>query len=329
MTRPSICFAICLFAAGTVEAGPLNKAWVGRGAEWVVHVDVEAGLGSTLGRYIREHHEELGIDDIERIRRETGMDPFGDVKGLTIYGSERNASDGIAILQTTAAVEKLIERIRAKDATFKQVEEGGLTLYTWSEHGRSRFAHVRPGPDGDRLVVVAPERARLLEGIAVVDGKAPALAGREDGVIGRTPKAGSVVFAAANKMPNSEAAPFQNAESFAMDVGEAEGEMFAEVLLVSKTTEDASNLAKVMQGGIALLKMWAANEAQAAELQPLVKMADAVTFASEENRVTAALRCRADTVLESFKGVAEAKSRLKPAGEPSGATKVNGGSESR
>jgi hypothetical protein len=84
-----------------------------------------------------------------------------------------------------------------------------------------------------------------------------------------------------------------------------------------------------MQGGIALLKMWAANEAGAAELQPLVKMADGVTFASDENRVTATLRCRAETVLESFKGVAEAKTRLERAGAPSGATKVNGGRESR
>jgi len=46
-------------------AGPLNKAWVAADAKWVVHIDVEAAMGSLWAICIAEHQGEL---DIKRSR---------------------------------------------------------------------------------------------------------------------------------------------------------------------------------------------------------------------------------------------------------------------
>jgi hypothetical protein len=98
-------------------------------------------------------------------------------------------------------------------------------------------------------VIVGADKDRLLSGISVLEGKSADLTAGADGSVATTPKAGSFLFAAMNKLPDSEAAPLKQAKSIVMDLGEADREIYADLSLETRTAKDATNLVAVMQGG--------------------------------------------------------------------------------
>jgi hypothetical protein len=289
----------------------LNKAWVAKDAQWVAHVDVEAGLASTLGRYMITHRDELKLDGIEEVKAELGIDPLSDIKSLTIYGSASDGSDGIAVIHTTAAVEGMIAKMREKEKSLTTVSVNGMTLYTWDDHGMTRFAQVRRASvASDRIVIVGADKDRLLSGISVLEGKSADLTAGADGSVATTPKAGSFLFAAMNKLPDSEAAPLKQAKSIVMDLGEADREIFADLSLETRTAKDATNLVAVMQGGLALARMAASGDPEHPELREISALADGITISANESRISAKFRYSAEKITSCLQGLSALRNSL-------------------
>src|SRR5437763_1617142 len=96
---------------GVSWAGPLDRAVVDRDATWMFHVDVEAGLSSTLGGLAKEKIAEEGARPGEDLIKKFGVDPLKDIKGLTMYGFKAGEDDGVAVIETTAAVDTLGTRL--------------------------------------------------------------------------------------------------------------------------------------------------------------------------------------------------------------------------
>ncbi len=310
----TILAGVALISGPAANAGPLNKAWVGRDAQWVAHVDVEAGLASTLGRYVTTHREELKLEGLEEIKKELGIDPLADIKSLTIYGSASDGSDGIAVIHTTAAVEQMIVKLRQKEKSLTTVSVDGMTLYTWNDHGMTRFAQVRPASDAaDRIVIVGADKDRLLGGIAVLEGKAAGLAAAAEGPMSTDPKAGSFMFAAMNKLPDSEAAPLRHAKSIVMDMGEADKEIYADLQVNTLTAQDAANMMQVMQGGLALARMAASSDPEHPELREISALADGITISTDESRISAKFRYSAEKITSCLQGLAAIRNTLEHA----------------
>jgi len=286
-----------IWAAGAA-AEPLNKAWIAADATWVVHVDAEAALGSTMGRFLVANRDELGLHDLERIKRETGLDPLVDIRGVTVYGSGLDAKDGVAVISTTAAAEAMIEKLRASEPGFTQLTEGKYTIFSWTEHNMPRFAQVRKGKtESDRVVLVAGDKARLLAGIRVMDGGEAPVVRDPSGLMARSPKPGSIFFAIASDLGSAEAMPFSRAKGLVVDMGEADAEVFAEVTVVPKETEDLTNLMQVMQGSVAMVRMMAQSDPKLAELS---KIAQGLSFDTDGRQISANLRYGTDKLMQSL-----------------------------
>lgn len=274
-------------------AGPLNKSRVPADVQWVVHVDVEAGVASTLGQYLSTHRDVL--EGLDQIKSETGIDPFSDIKGVTVFGAGADPQNGVAVIDTTAAADALTEKAKAKEPSFKEINEGPYVLYSWSEHGEARFAQLRPGATRDRrIAVVGNDKDRLLAALHVLDGKAPNLATVEKGVLSRSPGEGSIFFAAATNLSEAQAMVFQRADSVVVDLGEREHEVFADLTVVPKNQQDASTLMNAMKGALAFASMYMQSEPGCAQVNKIVQ---GITFSADEGRVSAHVRFSADLVL--------------------------------
>src|SRR5690349_20860226 len=104
--------------AGTLASrlalgGPLDTAMVDKEAKWLVHVDMEAGLASTCGRYLVEEVRKNPEKVIEQATAKTGLDPTKDIKSLTIYGFKPGEdNDGVVVAVTSAAADQLAEKLK-------------------------------------------------------------------------------------------------------------------------------------------------------------------------------------------------------------------------
>lgn len=278
---------LIVIAGGTCAlAGPLNKAVVAKNAQWIVHVDAEACMASTIGRFITEHRAELDLADLDRVKQETGIDPLSDIKGVTVYGTGPDEHDGVAIVYTTAAVDAMVKKLTEKEESFKAITVGGYTLYSWTENGTSRFAQVRPDGAG-RIVIVAADKDRLLAGIGVLEGKAEALTKAPTGLGAAAPRAGSIIFASATHLPDAEAMPFQHAEAFTLDAGESGQELYADMRVTAKSSEEAANMSQVARGGIALVKMGLGGDP---EYREALQLLDGLTVVCDQKDVIGNIR---------------------------------------
>lgn len=293
MCRTWMIAGMSMALAGAALAGPLNKRWVAPDAAWVVHIDVEAVRGSTLWSFVNEHKAGAGIDlsGLEEFKAQTGLDPFRDIKGVTVYGAAPGPEECVAVVETTAAVDGALEKLLEKERSLTKGNEGGYTIYTWTEGEQTKYGCVRPGagPD-DRIVLAAPAKERLLAAIRQIEspaeGKSTALA--------TMPRTGSMLYVSGTglgKLRDPECSMIlQKMEAVRVDVGEAGGDVYAELAVTTPTSEDATNMQQTAQGALALAQMCAAGEES---MKPLMNAGKWVSFKSEEKVVTAKVKCTA------------------------------------
>jgi hypothetical protein len=284
-TRRKLALCIALAAPAAVLAEPLNIRWVPTEARWVVHVDVEAATGSSLGR-VAMAHKELWHSHCAKIKADTGIDPATDIKSLTVYGATGEEADAVAIIATTSATDSFLDSLRAKEATYKQIQSGKHTLDTWQEDGTSRYGFVSKVGD-QRQILVSQNQGKLTAAIDLLEGSAPQAVSP---VLAVAPARGSVLFVSASGVgeaaKHAKAVVVQKMQDFRLDVGEASGKLYGEMVVSTRNEQDAGDILKMMEGGISLGRMLAQSEP---DLAPLVEIAQGIEFTTSGNSLKATI----------------------------------------
>lgn len=278
-------------SAAPTLAGPLNKAWVGADAKWVVHVDVEAAMGSTVGKCFVEHRKELDLQPLDQFNRFTGLDALKDIKGVTVYGQSPMADAGVVVVVGTANIEESVKRLATQDKTVQKLEADGRTVYQWHEHGEDRFGCLRTTGESDRMLIVSNSRAELDSAIAVVEGTAEAAAKVTEGSFAANPRAGSVVFLAVRGLDAEMPGPkvLRTARELNADIGEDAEGLYGDMRLKAATSIDAKNTADFLQGLVAMARMAVRSDPQAKQL---ATMMDSVSFEAKQEDLTATIRVK-------------------------------------
>ncbi len=293
-TRLATAALIGSVGGATALAGPLNKAWVAADAKWVVHVDVEAAVGSTFGKCVVEHQKDLDLEPLTRFNTLTGLDALKDIKGVTLYSPSLAADGGVVVVVGTANMEASVKRLAEKDKTVHKLESDGGMLYRWSENGVEKFGCLRNTGQSDRMLIVCGTRAELDSAIGVVDGKAETAAKIEEGPFAARPGEGSMVFVAvrgieAGASGNKGPKVLGTAREVNADIGENGEGMYGNMKLKAATAADAKNTAQFLQGILAVGKMAAGEDP---ETKQLTTMMESVTFEAKEEELTARFRVK-------------------------------------
>jgi len=291
-----------LLGCGTAAlAGPLNSAWVRADAAWVVHLDVESGVKSSVGRYVMDNAHRWDVNACEQIRAKTGMDISREILGLTVYGAAADGSDAVAIVHTSAAVDSFLDRLRAQETTYRVVESAGRSIEAWIEHGSPRYGHVLKRKGDQRLIIVARAKHTLEEAIAQVEREQPAEA---PPVLATMPREGSVVFVAATDMgpaaQRARAVVVKKMTQMRLDMGESGGELFADMLVTTASETDARDVFRSIDGNIAVGRMLLQGEER---LAPLVAATEGLSVSAEGASVKVSFRHDSERVLEILKQI--------------------------
>ncbi len=304
----TVCFA------GGAAAGPVNKAWIGADAKWYVHVDAEAAVGSALGQFVVANRGRLGLEGMDGLRA-LGIDPFKDVKGVTIYDTDENPEHAVVVASTTAAVEQLMDMLRSDPAT-RTMEIEGHTLVAFDDNGKAQYWHVRPGATPDtRLVVMSDEWKVVTDALKVVDGGSSSLAriGPGSPLAGEA-GSGSIVFVRASELPAPvKNNPDPNASALLsqvggvqLDVGERDGEIYGDALLFTSSGENAANMSQVAQGLLALGRMITKDNA---DLAPVSAVLGATKVEPSDRQLKVSFRFPSKKVVDAVESMLAAKEK--------------------
>lgn len=303
----------CLAGAASLErhaaAGPLKPQWVDADAQWLAHIDVSAMMKSRLVSHMMENPEHFHIDleGVEQMHKELGLDPRTDVRDITVYG-EDNPHDAnlLVIVTATAKVDQVVEKVKTQAPGYREITTDGRTLFSFEQDDETMFFAVRPSGE-DRIVFLARDLNRLVEGMDVVDGKAPNLASaaKADGAAAMpSPGPGSVLFAVINNMSwihegedDPASTMLRKSHQFTVDLGEVNDQDYADLSLVVGSADDATNVADMLRGLMALGRMMAKQEPGLADLSELM---NSVSLDASGNRVRVQIRQNADKLIKAL-----------------------------
>lgn len=272
----------------------LQRAWVNADADWVVHFDVAAALGSELASIL---DEAWNSEDFAEVQQKLGLDPRHDITSVTAYGSADDPERPVILILGDLQMEQALDRL-AGEATRSVVSVGEYSLDKWSEHegdddAMYTYMARREGSE-KRVLVASPDAMTAATGVAVMRGDITSLADDPgDFAAGGGPSAGAFLFVAVREGfarlkdidPSSRVA--QLVESAVIEGGEFQGEAFLRITVGATNAADAAQISSVFQGASALLTLAAQAEEEARPLLPLVQ---GLTVSAEDSLVTVRFR---------------------------------------
>jgi len=307
------------------SAGPVNKSWIAANATWYVHVDSEAAINSSLGQYAMANLGRLGLEGIGGIRA-LGIDPFKDIKGVTIYDTDDNPEHAIVVASTTSAIEQLIDLLKSDPAT-RTMTVDGHTLVAFDDKGKTQYWHTRPGEAPDtRIVFISDDWKIVTDALKVVDGATSSLSRAGPGSpLAGDPDSGSIVYIRAAEIPSAvRNNPDPNASALLgqvggvqLDLGERDGEIYGLAQLYTNSGEDAANISQVAQGLLALGKMLAKNNQ---ELAPISNVLSAMKIEPQDRQLKLSFSYQSKKVIEAVESMLASKEKAEAA-ERDGAQK--------
>ena len=298
--------AVSTFAAPAL-AGPVEARHVPESARWVAQVDLQAMADTQIGGFLLEQidRESEGYKDIRQALPGFTLAPEGGMKGLTLYGHSLEDDAKEEFVAMIYGDERIADWGDQLDAVFRAhgVESASIEVRgtkVWPvpmDEGNAGTLYAGMLSRADqRLWVLAMDLPRLTKALAHVKGGAEGNAA----LSGITWKDGTIGFAAV-KDP-SELADFEemssvigNAKSILARVGEADGRAFAEAAVHTDAPEKADQIARVLDGLVALGTMMGGSDP---ELAKVMEFARSVRIESEGGKLRVGLSHDAGEVVQ-------------------------------
>ncbi len=258
-------FLLAASAAFAALAGPFQKEQVAADAKWVIHLDVQALLRTTVGETLARAALDPNLaKPTADLKQHLGVDfDWRRIRSVTLYGSDFSASKhlrGVMLVDTDMDIAQAFEAVQKKLAEVGGLKDGGLERL---EEGSSVLYSIRKelyiATQKGVPVIVGNPREAVLKAREVLNGSAPNL---NDAPFGKLCQVGNGFFFVAAARGFSDTAPvppqarvLQMAEGLRVVLGEKGDQVTASLALSAKTPEAARQMHQVLQGMIALASL--------------------------------------------------------------------------
>lgn len=296
---------LALLASGAL-GGELNPEHVPADTRLLAHLDVEAIARSRVFQLIRK---DGGVSfDLDEIHQELGLDPFEDIRSITLYNTTDSTEGLIGLIAVNESIDAALERLQSEKG-YRTVSAEGIELHVYADGDEEWYGYVERG-GRDNLLLIGDELRPLLEAIWVVKGRSPSLADSPDGpALG--PGLGSVLYLRAKAAiadlagiePASRIARL--ARSFTFDVGEHRGTLFADLTLETSSTDNALQIHDVLQGAIALVRIAGGMDGESRSSGTVRRLLGALDLQRSGNDVSVHFRYDTEVLVEELQGLDE------------------------
>lgn len=306
----SVAGGVALAAAvAGVQAGPLDPSIVDPTSKWVVHANLEAARASKVGTYIESISAAESTEIIAQMEAQFGIDPSKDILGVTVFGGDPGSHDGVAVIEMSAAADRLATTLPAAGFEgFETLDLGSIdasgkatAAWHWMKDGRNWYVASLHRDAGHRMVLLAPTSTRLQSAVEFARNRS----GSVGVVSSSSPAQGSILFVAARGLEDCpkfqpDAAVLKLANSFTFDLREVEATattnstLDANVHVDTRTPEEAVQIQQMLQGVLAFTTLTAGSDPDLTKLMKswtssITMSTDANTFSLKMSHSTAEL----------------------------------------
>lgn len=247
-------------------ADGLDPHQVAADARWVIHVDLSAACRSQTGqalhaRFVKEAKVQRAL---ARMRKDLGFDLTKDLHSVTFYDNGFESQRGVAIIEAeNIDHEKLVARLKKDKPGHTTTRHADHTIYTWTEAEGRRHEHQVSGSfHGDRHLLFSRDADKLATALDVLEKKSESLPKNSPLSADATP--GAILVARAVGIADQKT-PFRSpvmrdARQFSLTIGERNGDLFVQGMLVADSSENAARLRKTIETLYALARHRAGND---------------------------------------------------------------------
>jgi len=280
-------------------AKPLNPRQVPAEAKWLVHVDFNMFAESETWDLISQEISDKNQKKIDAITTLFGSDPTKDLFGVTLFGSDANEENAVAIINGRFNRKKLLALLALNEA-YAETEYNGQILYHWVDE-RDNKAKVGIFAT-ESLIVISQSEPPVQSMVDLLAGKADSLANQPTApfsALTKTPQGAIMVMAAGGltqlRRDDKQNVFLQNSKTIVVFAGEKQGEMFLNANLTTDTPEAAMQIEQALIGMKAFVAM---NHAEQPEM---ISLLQAIILKRNENQLSLTAKYPAAKLLDIFK----------------------------
>lgn len=221
-------------------------------AQWVIHLDIAKFKSTRIGTMLIEEKDIAGLKKASRmVYKETSLDLYNDIAGITIYGSGKDEESTVVCLSGRFDRKYLLGLLEEEDS-HRTIPHGKYTIHKWDRHDYGAFA-------SDSLVLIGKDLATMKGALDVIAGGKNISSAPLGAYLQKASQADFVTIAASN-VPllmegRSEPRFLKHIKSAFLSAAE-QGENFKLNLTIgSDSQEIAANLEQLIKGFVALGKM--------------------------------------------------------------------------
>jgi hypothetical protein len=303
---------ICLGATLKSPAVPLVSADLPADPAWFVHLDCDTLRPTAIGQYIlAELDKPEAQAKLGALQGVFHFDPRKQLHGLTLYGPSDAAEDGVLLAYADFEADHLVTIVKGAN-DYQSSTHKGHTIHNWIDDKKKPKDGVKPrvyaSIHKNRLIIFGQREAPVAAALDVLDHTVPNLStsktfAQVNGGSGTVfLQAAARKFNFASKDPN--AAIFRLSKFLRLQIGESEHQIKATLSLEANDEEVAKNMAAIVQGLAALVKLQQ-------EKPQAIKVAEALSIKQDGPVVLATLALTSEDVVGMMKAGSLKKAQKK------------------
>lgn len=250
MKKINLVMIMVLLLGVTTWGAPLKKEFIGSDAKWVIHADYEAFAKTKLSAAFRE---ELKIQGVEQqlvdLKSIISFHLIDDIKNVTIYGTNKDESTVVAMIQGNFDSSKLVSLVNTKPS-YKEVTYKTFSISSWEDQNGAKTETSYGSFFDSGTLLLSKNKDKLVNGLDTLSLGEKA---RVDKFLLRKPENGTFILATGKNI--NDVIKDNNDETFFINIGEKDGKFFIVGNIIAKTKEEATTAYEAIQGGVAMAKL--------------------------------------------------------------------------
>ena len=297
-------FLCIVTIAGVITANgtPLKTSEIPSDPGWFVHLDCDALRPTAIGQFILAEMEKPEAQNkLGAIQAMLNFDPRKQLHAVTIYGPSDSPENGVLMVNADFDAEKLVAVVKGAN-DYQSSKHGAHTIHNWIDDKKKAKDGIKPrvygAIHGGHLIILSQHETPVVKALDVLDSASPNLASNKEFKPFERAAGTVVVQAAAHKLnfasKDPNAAVLRLAKSLRLQIGEADRQIKGTLSVEANDEEVAKNMASVVQGLAALVKLQQ-------EKPQAIKLAEALSVKQDGAAVLATLAIPAEDAVAMIK----------------------------
>ena len=232
----------------SLAAAPLNPQHVSTRAHWYMHADAAALRSSEIGGLLMETMDQRHGVQMRAFARMFSFNPMEDLTAITVYGRD---DQGVVLVHAKMDPDHLTDLVAAGDG-YQSKNHEGVTVHSWMDKGKRQTGAIV----NENLLILSEQAELVTHALDVLAGREDSIG--EDVILPGDVQAPIVIGVADLSQMEAiapQAAFLREAKSMSMTLGERAGRLEASMQLVLADSAKAQQIAKLIEGMIALVQL--------------------------------------------------------------------------